>query len=157
MTKSIERIILAEAWRRVKRNRGSGGVDGQHIQEIVERYGESRFLNEIYLNLKQKKYCPSPVKRVHIPKLNGKERPLGIPTIRDRVVQMAAKMVIEPIFEADFRECSYGFRSKKNAHQSISKLRKDSRDAYWIVEVDLEGYFEAINHEKAHEDGGKED
>jgi group II intron reverse transcriptase/maturase len=140
--------IVAEAWRRVKRNRGSGGVDGQHIQEIVEEYGESHFLNEIYLDLKQKKYHPSPVKRVHIPKSNGKERPLGIPTIRDRVVQMATKMVVEPIFEADFRECSYGFRPKKNAHQAISKLRKVSRDAYWVVEVDIEGYFDAINHEK---------
>lgn len=91
--------ILAEAWRRVKRNKGSGGVDGQTIDQIVQEYGERRFLNEIYLELKQKKYNPQPVRRTLIPKADGKQRPLGIPTIRDRVVQMATKLILEPIFE----------------------------------------------------------
>ncbi|WP_134687563.1 group II intron reverse transcriptase/maturase [Brevibacillus migulae] len=140
--------ILAEAWRRVKSNKGSGGVDGQSIQKIVEGYDESRFLNEIYMDLKQKKYRPLPVKRTFIPKPDGKERPLGIPTIRDRVVQMATKMIIEPIFEADFKECSFGFRPKKNAHQAVAQIRKASKKAYWVVDVDIKGYFDNINQEK---------
>ena len=140
--------ILAEAWRRVKGNQGSGGIDGQSIQKIVEEYGESRFLNEIYIDLKQKKYRPLPVKRTFIPKPDGKERPLGIPTIRDRVVQMATKMTIEPIFEADFKECSFGFRPKKNAHQAVAQIRKASKKAYWVVDVDIKGYFDNINQEK---------
>jgi RNA-directed DNA polymerase len=140
--------ILAEAWKRVKRNKGSGGVDGQTIEQIVQEYGERRFLNEIYLDLKQKKYHPQPVRRTLISKGEGKFRPLGIPTIRDRVVQMAAKLVIEPIFEADFKDCSYGFRPKRNAKQAIAQLRKASRKAYWVVDVDIKGYFDNINQEK---------
>lgn len=140
--------ILAEAWRRVKSNKGSGGVDGQSIQKIVEEYGESQFLNEIYLDLKRKRYRPFPVKRTFIPKPDGKQRPLGIPTIRDRVVQMATKMVIEPIFEADFKDCSYGFRPKRNAHQAVAQIRKASRQTFWVVDVDIKGYFDNINQEK---------
>lgn len=140
--------ILAEAWKRVKSNKGSGGVDGQSIQKIVEEYGESRFLNEIYIDLKRNKYRPLPVKRTFIPKPDGKERPLGIPTIRDRVVQMATKMTIEPIFEADFKDCSFGFRPKKNAHQAVAQIRKASKKAYWVVDVDIKGYFDNINQEK---------
>jgi RNA-directed DNA polymerase len=140
--------ILAEAWRRVKRNKGSGGVDGTTIANIVEEYGESRFLNEIYLDLKKKRYRPSPVRRAYIPKGNGKQRPLGIPTIKDRVVQMATKLVIEPIFEADFQDCSFGFRPKRNTHQAIAKLRKACRDVSWVVDVDIQSYFDNINHEK---------
>ncbi|MEB9589476.1 reverse transcriptase domain-containing protein, partial [Bacillus cereus] len=119
--------ILAEAWRRVKRNQGSGGIDGQTIEEIVYQYGERNFLNELYVELKSKSYHPQAVRRTYIPKGDGKQRPLGIPTIKDRVVQMATKLVIEPIFEADFQECSYGFRPKRNAHQAISKIRKTSK------------------------------
>ncbi|SFJ96685.1 group II intron reverse transcriptase/maturase, partial [Thermoflavimicrobium dichotomicum] len=126
----------------------SGGVDGISIAKIVDEYGESRFLNEIYHDLKKKKYRPCPVRRAYIPKADGKQRPLGIPTIRDRVVQMATKLVIEPIFEADFKDCSYGFRPKRNAHQAISQIRKVSRKAYWVVDVDIQGYFDNINHEK---------
>jgi RNA-directed DNA polymerase len=140
--------ILAEAWRRVKANKGSGGVDKQTIEEIIHQYGESKFLNEIYLELKHKTYHPQPVLRTFIPKGEGKVRPLGIPTIKDRVTQMATKMVIEPIFEADFKDYSFGFRPKKNAHQAMAKIRKASKNAYWVVDVDIQGYFDSINHEK---------
>ena len=140
--------ILAEAWRRVKANKGSGGVDKQTIEDIIHQYGESKFLNEVYLELKHKTYQPQPVLRTFIPKGEGKVRPLGIPTIKDRVVQMATKMVIEPIFEADFKDCSFGFRPKKNTHQAMAKIRKASKNSYWVVDLDIQGYFDAINHEK---------
>ncbi len=140
--------ILWEAWQRVKRNKGSGGVDGQTIENIVEEYGEKRFMNELYLELKENRYHPKPVLRTYIPKDNGKKRPLGIPTIKDRVAQMATKMVIEPIFEADFQDCSYGFRPKRNAHQAMGKIRITSKKSYWVVDVDIQGYFDNINQEK---------
>ncbi|EJQ99678.1 MULTISPECIES: group II intron reverse transcriptase/maturase [Bacillus cereus group] len=140
--------ILAEAWRRVKRNQGSGGIDGQTIEGIVYQYGERNFLNELYIELKSKSYHPQAVRRTYIPKGDGKQRSLGIPTIKDRVVQMATKLVIEPIFEADFQDCSYGFRPKRNAHQAISKIRKASKTSHWIVDVDIQGYFDNINHDK---------
>ena len=140
--------ILATAWKKVKSNKGSGGIDGQTIEKIIEEYGESRFLNEIYLELKNKDYHPQPVRRTFIPKADGKQRPLGIPTIKDRVVQMATKMVIEPIFEADFKDCSYGFRPKRNAHQAITRIRKHSRHSHWVVDIDIKGYFDNINQEK---------
>jgi group II intron reverse transcriptase/maturase len=140
--------ILLEAWKRVKRKKGSGGIDGQTIEEIVMNYGEKEFLNELYTQLKENKYNPSPVKRTYIPKENGKKRPLGIPTIKDRVVQMATKMVIEPIFEADFQECSFGFRPKRNAHQAMASIREASKSSSWVVDVDIQGYFDNINQEK---------
>ena len=140
--------ILAEAWKRVKRNRGSGGIDGQTIDYIVSEYGERNFLNETYLELKEKRYHPQPVRRVYIPKDINSKRPLGIPTIKDRVIQMATKMVIEPIFEADFKECSYGFRPKRNAHQAIAQIRKASKKSSWVIDVDIKGYFDNINQTK---------
>lgn len=140
--------ILWEAWQRVKRKKGSGGIDGQTIEEIVMDYGERKFMNELYLELKDKRYHPNPVLRTYIPKENGEKRPLGIPTIKDRVVQMAAKMVIEPIFEADFCDSSFGFRPKKNAHQAMAKIRKASRKCFWVVDVDIQGYFDNINQDK---------
>lgn len=140
--------ILLEAWKRVKRKKGSGGIDGQTIEEIVNNYGERRFLNELYIQLKGNKYNPSPVLRTYIPKENGKKRPLGIPTIKDRVVQMATKMVIEPIFEADFQECSFGFRPKRNAHQAMACIKEASKNSSWVVDVDIQGYFDNINQEK---------
>ncbi|WP_226530909.1 group II intron reverse transcriptase/maturase [Metabacillus niabensis] len=140
--------ILAEAWKRVKANKGSSGIDNETIEYIVYEYGERNFLNDLYLELKEKSFRPSPVRRVYIPKGNGKTRPLGIPTVKDRVAQMAMKMVIEPIFEADFQDCSYGFRPKRNAHQAIAKIRKGSKKSYWVVDVDIKGYFDNINQEK---------
>lgn len=140
--------ILWEAWQRVKRKKGSGGVDGQTIEQVVLDYGEKKFMNELYLELKEKRYHPSPVLRTYIPKEDGKKRPLGIPTIKDRVAQMATKMVIEPIFEADFHDCSFGFRPKRNAHQAIDKIRKASKKCFWVVDVDIQGYFDNINQVK---------
>ncbi|UYZ22799.1 group II intron reverse transcriptase/maturase [Mesobacillus jeotgali] len=140
--------ILWEAWQNVKRKKGSGGVDGQTIEQIVLDYGERKFMNEIFLELKEKRYHPSPVLRTFIPKEDGKQRPLGIPTIKDRVVQTATKMVIEPIFEADFHDCSFGFRPKKNAHQAMAKIRKASKNCFWVVDVDIQGYFDNINQGK---------
>lgn len=140
--------ILAEAWRRVKSKKGSGGIDGQTIEKIVLEYGESKFMNELYLELKEKRFRPKPVRRTYIPKSDGKQRPLGIPTIKDRIAQMAMKMVIEPIFEADFQECSFGFRPKRSAHKAIAKIRKTSKKSYWVVDVDIKGYFDNINQDK---------
>lgn len=139
--------VLWEAWQRVKRKKGSGGVDEQSLEDI-QAYGEDKFLNELYLELKEKRYQPQPVLRTYIPKDDGKKRPLGIPTIKDRVAQMATKLVIEPIFEADFKESSYGFRPKRNAHQAIAKIRKESKQCYWVLDVDIQGYFDNINHNK---------
>ncbi|WP_232334446.1 reverse transcriptase domain-containing protein [Oceanobacillus sp. AG] len=124
--------ILWESWQRVKRKRGSGGVDYQTLEDIAS-YSKKRFLNEIYLELKESRYHPRPVLRTYIPKDDGKKRPLGIPTIKDRIVQMATKLVIEPIFEADFKDCSYGFRPKRNEHQAIAKIRKESKKSYLNV------------------------
>jgi hypothetical protein len=104
--------VLQEAWRRVRRNRGAAGVDSQSIHD-VEQYGVERFLEELGAVLRAGEYRATVVRRQYIPKADGRQRPLGIPTVRDRVVQMAAKLTLEPIFEADFLPCSYGFRPKR--------------------------------------------
>ena len=106
--------ILREAWRRVRANKGAAGVDGETLAD-VEKHGEHLFLHECQRLLKEGRYHPQPVRRQYIPKKDGKMRPLGIPTIRDRVIQMALKLVIEPIFEADFQGSSFGFRPKRSA------------------------------------------
>src|SRR5699024_10567616 len=139
--------ILWEAWQRVKRKRGSRGVDSQTLEDI-ESYGEKKFLNDHYLELKAKRYHPQPVLRNYIPKDDGKKRALGILTIKDRVAQMATKLVIEPIFEADFKDCSYRLRPKRIAHQVIKKNRKESKRSYWVLDVDIQGYFDNINQYK---------
>src|SRR6266545_6524410 len=127
--------ILRRAWREVKANAGAAGVDGQTISDI-ERSGVDRFLAELAADLRQGKYRPRPVRRVFIPKAAGGERPLGIPTVRDRVVQAAAKVVLEPIFEADFRACSYGFRPKRSAHQAVERVRQGvNGGAGWVVDA----------------------
>lgn len=140
---------LWEAWKRVKGNRGSGGIDGITIDHIVKEHGEERFVKEIQDSLMAGTYHPLPARRKEIPKGNGKFRPLGIPAIRDRVVQMVTKMMIEPIFEADFKECSYGFRPKRDAKGAIRHIRRVVRKGvYWVVDVDITGYFDNIPHEK---------
>jgi len=141
--------ILKEAWLRVKRNRGAGGVDGYGIKEIEEKIGVDRFLRGIEDELKEGRYKPQPIRRIYIPKTNGGKRPLGIPTIRDRVVQMAVKIVIEPIFEADFCNISYGFRPRKDAHQAIEVVwRHITRGKKKVVDVDIAKFFDTIPHEE---------
>lgn len=146
--KVYRKDILSEAWKRVKANGGTGGIDKVTITD-VEAYGVEKFLQEIQQELTAGKYHPKAVRRTYIPKGNGELRPLGIPIIKDRVIQMAVKIVMEPLFEADFKECSYGFRPKRNAHQALDRIRKDTaRKGWWIVDADIKGYFNNINHEK---------
>lgn len=140
--------ILAEAWKRVKANGGSAGVDGATIEQI-ELYGVEQFLKELSEELRQQTYKPSAVKRVMIPKANGGERPLGIPTIKDRVAQMACKLVIEPIFEADFEECSYGFRPNRSAKDAIAKIKEHLKAGKTeVYDADLSKYFDTIPHDR---------
>ena len=140
--------VLIEAWKRVKANKGSSGVDGIRIEDI-EKMGIEKYLKELKKELIEGKYSPSPVKRVMIPKPDGSERPLGIPTVRDRIVQMAAKIAIEPVFEADFRECSYGFRPKRSAKQALEVVRKACNNkGYYVVDADIEKFFDNVNQDK---------
>ena len=137
--------VLWEAWKRVRSNKGAAGVDETTLRSIEEQ-GVTRFLEGIQADLKAGQYRPSPVKRRWIPKADGKQRPLGIPTIRDRVIQMAAKLVIEPIFEADFQPCSYGFRPKRSATQALEVNREaGNRGHSFVVDADIQGYFDSID------------
>jgi RNA-directed DNA polymerase len=140
--------VLKEAWKRVKKNKGSAGVDARTLSE-VEEYGVDLFLEEIGGELKAGTYRPAAVLRRYIPKADGKKRPLGIPAVRDRVVQMAAKLVLEPIFEADFRPCSYGFRPRRSATQALERLRKLGAQGYnHALDADIRDYFGSIDHER---------
>lgn len=141
--------ILLEAWKRVRANGGAGGVDRVSIDD-VEAYGEEKLLAEISEMLKTNQYRPLPVRRTYIPKNDGSKRPLGIPVIKDRIVQMAAKIVIEPVFEADFLDCSFGFRPKKSAQQALGRIYEvaDNGDALWVIDADIKDYFGSISHDK---------
>lgn len=140
--------ILAESWKRVKANGGSAGVDGQTF-EVIEAGGVEKFLKTLSEELRQQNYQPSAVKRVWIPKSNGEKRPLGIPTIKDRVAQMACKLVIEPIFEADFEDSSYGFRPKRSAHGAVAKIKEHLKAGKTeVYDADLSKYFDTIPHDK---------
>jgi group II intron reverse transcriptase/maturase len=141
--------VLQEAWERVKRNRGAAGVDGETIQQIDE-YGAERLLSELQNELREKTYRTQHVRRVFIPKRGGVgQRPLGIPTVRDRVVQQAVRLVIEPIFEADFQPCSYGYRPNKSAKQASLEIVKQLNSGLTgIVDADIEGFFDHVNHDR---------
>jgi group II intron reverse transcriptase/maturase len=140
--------ILQEAWRRVKRNRGAAGVDGTTLA-AVEQYGVERLLGDLGVALRAGTYRPQPVLRRYIPKADGRQRPLGIPTVRDRVAQMAATLVLEPIFEADFRASSYGFRPKRSATQALETLRvQGARAGNQVLDADIRDYFGSIDHQK---------
>ncbi len=140
--------ILREAWKQVKANGGAAGVDGVTIEE-VEKQGVDNYLKDLGEELRKQTYQPQAVKRVMIPKANGGERPLGIPTVKDRIAQTVCKMILEPIFEADFEESSYGFRpnrSSKDAIRAIKEHLKEGRTE--VLDADLSKYFDTIPHDK---------
>ncbi|MFI4972307.1 MAG: group II intron reverse transcriptase/maturase [Hyphomicrobiales bacterium] len=142
--------VLMAAWEQVRRNKGAPGVDGVTIDQIEHAEGgPQRFVAQLGEALRTRSYKPSPVRRVYIPKPDGRERPLGIPTVQDRVVQTAVLLVLEPIFEADFRECSYGFRPRRGAHQAVREIEGHLSDGLQeVYDADLKGYFDSIPHDK---------
>lgn len=145
--KVIRPATLERAWQRVARNQGAAGVDGQSVERFS--HNAERYLTELQASLADGSYRPQPVKRVEIPKADGKTRPLGIPTVKDRIVQTALKMVIEPIYEVQFRPGSYGFRpgrSCKDALREVDRLLKAGDT--WVVDADLKSYFDSIPHDR---------
>jgi len=140
--------VLWEAWRRVRANRGAAGVDRVTLAFVEDEYGVGRMLAELQADLRAGSYRPAPARRVDIPKPAGGSRPLGIPTVRDRVAQAAAKIVLEPIFEADFLSCSYGFRPKRSALMAKETIRTSFIKGYTqVAEADIRGFFDTIDHD----------
>lgn len=138
---------LQAAWQQVARNKGAAGVDGQSVERFAGH--AERYLLELHTELKAESYRPSPVKRVEIPKADGKTRPLGIPTVKDRIVQAALKMVIEPIFEVQFRDGSYGFRPGRGCKDALREVDRLLKEGYThVVDADLKGYFDSIPHDR---------
>src|SRR5438067_3907981 len=140
--------VLWQAWEEVKANHGAPGIDAQCIDAIVAS-GEEAFVTTVGKQLREKAYRPQPVRRVYIPKPKGGQRPLGIPSIADRVVQTAVRLVLEPIFEADFQDCSYGYRPRRSARMCSTVIRDTLyQGVHSVVEVDLTSYFDSVPHEK---------
>lgn len=137
---------LKEAWKRVSKNGGAPGIDRQGVKEIKE-YGVCKFLEELGNDLKEGRYKANVIRRVYIPKDERKVRPLGIPTIKDRVAQMAVKLIIEPLFEAGFQECSHGFRPRRDNKKAATLTHKYSNTHKWVVDLDLKNYFDTIDHD----------
>ena len=138
--------VLWRAWKEVRANRGRPGIDGVRIEDI-ERQGPEAYLKALAADLKAGTYRPQPVLRAEIPKVDGRMRPLGIPTVRDRIAQQACKLVIEPLFEANFLPCSYGYRPKRSAGQAMRAVKKALLRNQFVVEADIVGYFDHVNHE----------
>ena len=141
--------FLVIASERVASNKGarSAGVDGKTVASIEKSIGVNAFLEGLRSGLREQSFSPSPVREKMIPKANGKFRRLGIPTVEDRVVQAALKLVLEPIFEADFRPCSYGFRPKRRAHNAVAEIHFLAKHSYeWVLEADIEACFDNISH-----------
>jgi RNA-directed DNA polymerase len=140
--------VLRAAWWLVHEHNGAPGVDGMSCQDIIDGPGASAYLRELHEELRTKRYRPQPVKRVYIAKPDGRLRPLGIPVVKDRIVQTAALLVLEPIFEADFLDSSYGFRPGKNAHQAIDRIRQHLSAGFTeVYDADLKSYFDTIPHD----------
>lgn len=138
--------VLKEAYRQARANRGSPGVDGQTF-EMIEKEGEEQWLGKLQDELRTETYQPQPVRRVMIPKAGGGERPLGIPTVKDRVAQTAAKLILEPIFEADLRNEAYGYRPGRSALDAVKQVQQELREGRTqVVDADLSKYFDTIPH-----------
>jgi RNA-directed DNA polymerase len=142
--------VMETAWKQVKRNKGAAGIDGITIKDIEKSEGGVKaYIEGIKAELVHHRYQAAPLKRVYIPKSNGQMRPLGIPTVKDRVIQAALLLVIEPIYEADFQKCSYGFRPEKSAHEAIEEIRTQIRSGRrQVYDGDLQSFFDTIPHDK---------
>ncbi len=145
--KILHRDNLNEAFKRVKSNKGTAGIDGITTEELLEHLKENK--DKILGQIRARKYKPKAVKRVQIPKSNGKKRNLGIPTTTDRVIQQAIAQILSPIYENKFSENSYGFRPNRNAHDALKRIKEIAEEGYtWVVDLDLEKYFDTVNQSK---------